>query len=84
MTKNWMKNWEIGQKEELEKCKAGRKELWLKKRLGEATSMILTLDDQAIKAGKAKLATPSGSKTGDMANPPDFPQKRYVSYHLPK
>ena len=48
-----MKNWEIGQKEELEKCKARRKELWLKKRLEEATSKILNLDDQAIKADEA-------------------------------
>ena len=78
-----MKNWEIGQKEELEKCKACSKELWLNKRIEEATSKILNLDDQAIKAGKAKLPTPSGSKTGDIAKPPDVPRKKYMSYNFP-
>ena len=78
-----MKNWDIDQKMELEKCVARRKELWLKNRLQEATSKIQKLDQEAINADKAKLATPSGSKTGDTANPPDIPRKKYVLYHLP-
>ena len=40
-------------------------------------------DPEAIDADKANLATPSGSKTRDTANPPVIPRKKYVSYHLP-
>ena len=78
-----MKKWDIEQKMELEKMVARRKELWLKDRLQEATSKIQKLDQEAIDADKANLATPSGSKTGDTANPPVIPRKKYVSYHLP-